>query len=120
MLTSAKIGKQNGDTRTRRTEPGYLSLSITLSVRCSPLYSFMYFHQRVADTVLRARVVSYCSSSFSALDAESERVVQEALDELTEGRTVLVIAHRLSTIQEAGNEKAEGLKSLRCLKRLRV
>jgi hypothetical protein len=28
MLTSAKIGKQNGDTRTRKTEPGYLNLSI--------------------------------------------------------------------------------------------
>jgi hypothetical protein len=27
MLTSAKIGKQNGDTRTRKTEPGYLNLS---------------------------------------------------------------------------------------------
>jgi hypothetical protein len=28
MLTSAKIGKQNGDTRTRKPEPGYLNLSI--------------------------------------------------------------------------------------------
>jgi hypothetical protein len=27
MLTSAKIGKQNGDTRTRKTETGYLNLS---------------------------------------------------------------------------------------------
>jgi hypothetical protein len=27
MLTSAKIGKQNGDTRTRQPEPGYLNLS---------------------------------------------------------------------------------------------
>ena len=27
MLISAKIGKQNGDTRTRKTEPGYLNLS---------------------------------------------------------------------------------------------
>jgi hypothetical protein len=28
MLTSAKIGEQNGDTRTRKPEPGYLNLSI--------------------------------------------------------------------------------------------
>jgi hypothetical protein len=28
MLTSAKIGKQNGDTCTRKPEPGYLKLSI--------------------------------------------------------------------------------------------
>jgi hypothetical protein len=27
MLTLAKIGKQNGDTRTRKSEPGYLNLS---------------------------------------------------------------------------------------------
>ena len=38
---------------------------------------------------------------FSALDAESERVVQEALDKVSTGRTTLVIAHRLSTIQKA-------------------
>ena len=38
---------------------------------------------------------------FSALDAESEFLVQEALERVMVGRTVLVIAHRLSTIKNA-------------------
>lgn len=37
----------------------------------------------------------------SALDNKSERVVQEALDNLMKNRTVIVIVHRLSTIQNA-------------------
>jgi ATP-binding cassette subfamily B protein len=37
----------------------------------------------------------------SALDAESEHLVQEAIEKAVVGRTVLVIAHRLSTIQRA-------------------
>ena len=37
----------------------------------------------------------------AALDADSEAVVQEALDRTMKNRTVLVIAHRLSTIQDA-------------------
>lgn len=35
----------------------------------------------------------------SALDAQSEKQVQQAIEELVKGRTVLVIAHRLSTVQ---------------------
>ncbi|CAF5033328.1 unnamed protein product, partial [Rotaria sp. Silwood1] len=37
----------------------------------------------------------------SALDNESEKIVQDALDRAAEGRTTLVIAHRLSTIRDA-------------------
>ena len=37
----------------------------------------------------------------SALDAESESLVQEALDRVAVGRTVIVIAHRQSTVQSA-------------------
>jgi ATP-binding cassette subfamily B protein len=37
----------------------------------------------------------------SALDAESERAVQQALDQLMAGRTTLVIAHRLATVLKA-------------------
>lgn len=39
--------------------------------------------------------------SASALDIDSEAKVQQALERLTAGRTVLVVAHRLSTIRNA-------------------
>ncbi len=38
---------------------------------------------------------------FSALDTESEKIVQAALDSVMKGRTTLVIAHRLTTIRNA-------------------
>jgi ATP-binding cassette subfamily B protein len=37
----------------------------------------------------------------SSLDAESERLVQDALNVLQQNRTTIVIAHRLSTVLEA-------------------
>ena len=36
----------------------------------------------------------------SSLDAESERFVQEALEQLMQSRTTLIIAHRLATVRK--------------------
>jgi subfamily B ATP-binding cassette protein MsbA len=55
----------------------------------------------VARAINKDAPVLILDEATSALDAESERYVQEALDNLTRGRTTLVIAHRLSTVRRA-------------------
>ncbi|MDO5647789.1 ABC transporter ATP-binding protein [Paracoccus sp. (in: a-proteobacteria)] len=55
----------------------------------------------IARAVLRDAPVLLLDEATSALDTASERLVQDALDQLAQGRTTLVIAHRLSTIRNA-------------------
>jgi len=55
----------------------------------------------LASSFLKDPAVVVLDEATSSLDNESERLVEEAMEELLRGRTTLIIAHRLRTVRRA-------------------
>ncbi len=67
----------------------------------------------IARALIRNPKVIVLDEATSALDSISERLIKEAIDNLTNGRTTFIVAHRLSTIRDA--DKIAVIKDGRCV-----
>ena len=53
----------------------------------------------IARALIRHPKILLLDDATSALDSESERIVQETLDQVSSSRTTIIVSHRLSTIK---------------------
>jgi subfamily B ATP-binding cassette protein MsbA len=96
VIRAAKIA--NAHDFIMNTEHGYQT---TVGDRGDKLSGGQQQRISIARAVFKNPPILILDEATSALDTEAEKSVQDALNNLMKGRTVLVIAHRLSTIQKA-------------------
>jgi subfamily B ATP-binding cassette protein MsbA len=96
VIEAAKVA--NAHSFIMETEDGYNTIIGDRGIRLS---GGQRQRLSIARAVFKKPSILILDEATSALDIESEKSVQDALNNLMEGRTTLVIAHRLSTIKEA-------------------
>lgn len=98
VIRAAKIAR--ADDFVREMPEGYNTLIGERGVRLSGGQK-----QRIAiaRAVLKDAPVLVFDEATSAVDNETEALIQQAIDDLAQTRTVIVIAHRLSTVMKADN-----------------
>jgi subfamily B ATP-binding cassette protein MsbA len=96
IIEAAKIA--NADSFIRKKEKGY---ETNIGDRGSKLSGGERQRMTIARAVLKNPPILILDEATSSLDTESERLVQDAINNLMTSRTSIVIAHRLSTIRHA-------------------
>lgn len=96
VIAAAKVA--NAHDFIMETENGYNTIIGDRGIRLS---GGQRQRLSIARAVFKNPAILILDEATSALDTEAEKAVQEALNNLMQGRTTLVIAHRLSTIKEA-------------------
>ena len=55
----------------------------------------------IARAIMKNPSLLILDEATSALDVQNEKIVQESLDKIMEGKTSVIVAHRISTIKDA-------------------